>query len=58
VAEHAWENHSPINIETLVLDRARGYWELLLKEALHIQMTPAEEHFNTEGWKSWGAGSH
>ena len=26
--------------------RARGQGELLLKEALHIQMTPAEECFN------------
>ena len=36
-AEHAWENHHPINWEeTSVLDRARGQGELLLKEALHI----------------------
>jgi len=40
MAEHAWENHHPINWEeTSVLDRVRG--ELLLKEALYIQMTPA-----------------
>jgi len=32
--------------ETSMLDRARGQGELLLKEALHIQMTPAEECFN------------
>jgi len=32
--------------ETSVLNRARGQGELVLKEALHIQMTPAEEHFN------------
>jgi len=31
-----------------VLDRARGQGELLLKEALHIQMTPAEECFNRD----------
>jgi len=30
--------------ETSVLDRARGLRELLLKEGLHKQMTPAEEH--------------
>ena len=36
VAEHAWENHHPIDWEeTTVLDRGRGQ-ELLLKEALHI----------------------
>ena len=29
-----------------MLDRARGQAELLLKEALHIQMTSAEEHFS------------
>jgi len=29
-----------------VLGRARGQAELLLKEALHIQMTSAEEHFS------------
>ena len=41
--EHAWENHHPIDWEeTTVLDRGRGQ-ELLLKEALHIQMTPSEE---------------
>ena len=49
VAEHAWENHHPIDWEeTTVLDRGRGQ-ELLLKEALHIQMTPSEEHFNRDG---------
>ena len=29
-----------------MLDRARGYGELRLKEALSIHMTPAEECFN------------
>ena len=49
VAEHAWENHHPIDWEeTTVLDRGRGQ-ELLLKEALHIQMTPSEERFNRDG---------
>ena len=39
----------PINWEeTTVLDRGRGQ-ELLLKEALHIQMTPSEERFNRDG---------
>ena len=49
VAEHAWENHHPIDWEeTTVLDHGRGQ-ELLLKEALHIQMTPLEEGFNRDG---------
>ena len=47
VAEHAWENHHPIDWkETTVLDHGRGQ-ELLVKEALHIQMTPSEERFKT-----------
>ena len=28
-----------------------GGWGLLVKEALHIQMTPSEEHFNHDGGK-------
>ena len=49
MAEHAWENHHPINLEEIsLLDRAKRQGELLLKEALHIQMTPAEEHFNRD----------
>ena len=49
VAEHAWENHHPIQWEeTTVLDHGKGQ-ELLVKEALHIQMTPAEECFNGDG---------
>ena len=46
VAEHAWEHHHPIHWEeTTVLDHGKGQ-ELLVKEALHIQMTPVEERFN------------
>ena len=49
VAEHAWENHHPIDLEeTTVLDHSRGQ-KLLVKEALHIQMTPTEERFNRDG---------
>ena len=49
VAEHAWEHHHPIHWEeTTVLDHGGGQ-ELLVKEALHIQMTPVEEHFNQDG---------
>ena len=48
VAEHAWEHHHPIHWEeTTVLDHGRG--QELLKEALHIQMTPVEERFNRDG---------
>ena len=48
VAEHAWENHHPIDWEeTTVLDHGRRQ-ELLAKEALHIQMTPTEECFNRD----------
>ena len=47
VAEHTWEHHHPIHWEeTTVLDHGRGQ---LLKEALHIQMTPVEERFNRDG---------
>ena len=49
VQEHAWEHHHPIYWEeTTVLNHGRGQ-ELLLKEALHIQMTTAEERFNQDG---------
>ena len=49
IAEHARENHHLIHWEeTIILDHGRGQ-ELLVKEALHIQMTPAEERFNWDG---------
>ena len=48
VAKYVWENHHPIDWEeTTVLDHGRGQ-ELLVKEALHIQRTPSEEHFNRD----------
>ena len=46
VAEHAWEHHH--REEMIALDHGRGK-ELLVKEALHIQMTPMEECFNRGG---------
>ena len=57
VVEHMWENHHPINWEeTSVLDREL---HVLLKEALHIQMTPAEERFNRDrGLEIPGCWSH
>ena len=51
IAEHAWQNHHPIHFhweETTVLNHGREQ-ELLVKEALHIQMTPSEECFNRDG---------
>ena len=46
VVEYAWENHHLMLWEgTIVLDHGRGQ-ELLVKEALHIQMTTSEDHFN------------
>ena len=35
-------------VETTVLDYGREQ-EVLVKEALHIQMTPSEERFNRDG---------
>ena len=50
VAEHAWGSHHPINwTDTSVIDRARRPEVLLLKEAIHIQSTPAGEHLNRDG---------
>ena len=52
VAEHAWGSHHPINWnDTSVVDRARRPEELLLKEAIHIQNTPAGESLNRDGGK-------
>ena len=49
VAEHSWENHHLIHWEeTTVLNHGRGQ-ELLEKEAVHIQMTLSEKHFNRDG---------
>ena len=51
VVELAWETtttRSTGNLETTALDHGRRL-ELLVKEALHIQMTPAEECFNQDG---------
>ena len=52
MAEHAWGSHHPINWkDTSVIDRTRRPEELLLKEAIHIQSTPAGEHLNRDGGK-------
>ena len=50
IAEHAWTHRHPINWDEMsVMAHARGQGELLLKEAIHIQMTPAEDRFNRDG---------
>ena len=52
VAEHAWVSHHHINWkDTSVIDWARRPEELLLKEAIHIQGTPAGECLNRDGGK-------
>ena len=49
VAEHAWENSHSIDWEEMsVLDKARGL-DLLMKEALHIRMAPADKCINKDG---------
>ena len=42
-----WEGDQIHWEETAVLDHGRG--QVLVKQALHIQMTPSEEHFKWEG---------
>ena len=49
VAEHAWKEHHPIRWqETSVIDRASRSGELRVKEALHIHLTPEDQHFNQD----------
>lgn len=49
IAEHAWENCHPIKWEEAsVIDHARRSGELLVKEALHIQLTSRDERFNRD----------
>ena len=49
VAEHAWDNQHSINWEeTSIIDQARRHKELLLKKALHIHMTPADQRINRD----------
>ena len=49
-AEHAWDNEHSINWkEVSIIDQARRHKELLLKEALQIHMTPADQRLNREG---------
>ena len=46
VAEHAWKEHQPIRWQEI--DRASGFGELRVKEALHIHQTPEDQRFNRD----------
>ena len=49
VADHAWSNHHPILWKkTAVIDQARSRKELLLKEALHINLTREDRRYNRD----------
>ena len=48
MAEHAWEQDHSIEWSSTKLDSDRGYRELLLKEALHIQTATERSHFNRD----------
>ena len=48
--EHAWTtNHTIEWNETTVLDQARRRKEVMIKEALHIILTPENQCFNRDG---------
>ena len=50
IAEHAWAEDHPINWSgTKILQRASHTMELVMKEALCIQSTPADSRFNRDG---------
>ena len=50
IAKHVWNSNHPIVWnETAVVDQARGGKELLIKEALHIRLTPEDQCFNRDG---------
>ena len=56
VAEDMWENYQSIHWEeATVLDNGRGQ-DLLVKEALHMQMTPPGSASTKMDWKSLVAG--
>ena len=49
IAEHSWSEYHPINWNgTKILQRTRQTMELMMKEALCIQSTPADSHFNRD----------
>ena len=47
VAEHVLKEHHPIRWEETSIVDPRSFH--VLKEALHIQMIPSEERFNSDG---------
>ena len=50
VAEHAWEEDHPNEWSgTSIMEHARGYKELLMKEALLIQTAKSNRIFNKDG---------
>ena len=53
VADHAWEaGHSPDWEGIKILDTASRKKELLVKEAIYIQLTPSEQLLNRDsGWQ-------
>ena len=46
VVKHAWENRHPMHREKIIVLDYGGARELLVKEALYIQITPLDERFN------------
>jgi len=53
VAEHAWDAGHRVDWEVVqILDTASKMKELLVKEAIHIQLTPSEKLLNRDnGWQ-------
>ena len=49
IAEHHWDQQQVEWDATRVLDRAARPVQLKVKEALHIEMTPANNRFNRDG---------
>ena len=49
ITEHAWSEDHPINWSgTKILQHSSHTMELVMKEALCIQSTPADSHFNRD----------
>ena len=50
IAEHQWDQQHQVDWDaTRVLDRAARPVQLKVKEALHIEKTPANNRFNRDG---------
>ena len=49
LAEHSWQHQHPILWnQATIIDRAQGIKQLRIKEALHIFLTPEDQHFNRD----------